>query len=585
MNITEKIKQAPMSGGIMVESSAGTGKTYTMIEKVKHEVEVNGVNPNNIMLSTFTVDAANEIKNRLPVSCAGVSVGTIHSLLLEVVKKHGGQSWFIIDGTGQQKIGFEICKEFKLNFDKIQKYFSMIGYLKNVWPDYYQMLEDGTLPGSEDLKFITFAREYWRKQQHYHKIDFDDLLLLSYEIFRDKPDVLNFYQEKWKYLFIDEAQDLSPTQSEIIKLLGKKYKQLFTVFDKKQSIFGFRGCSVSFVEQFKDLFPDAQSFVLPTTYRCSGEVTRHANKIARVIDFSEINTANPNLGSVEIDTSFNTWSDEVDYVSERAIDLFRKSNDTVRIIFRTNAQSLGFQMKMIDADVPYSSNYQNNIFNRKEVKIGLALCQFVLEYDKLNIMAKQEVLKNLKYLVGVGTDSWHNFMWDIKKYKIDPMLDDNKYEKYLDTIQALNKLRLKYIDVKSPSEIISDIAELRVFDEISDNARDNLIGLAEFFSQAKDMDGVRLLIEKISKPRQIAKNEKCIVLSTIHGSKGLEADTVFVTGVSDDLFPLKSGDPDEELRLAYVAFTRARNNLIVTGCSSFGKKTFDKHSFADLLQG
>jgi superfamily I DNA/RNA helicase len=242
-------------------------------------------------------------------------------------------------------------------------------------------------------------------------------------------------------------------------------------------------------------------------------------------------------------------------------------------------------MKMIDADVPYSSNYQNNIFNRKEVKIGLALCQFVLEYDKLNIMAKQEVLKNLKYLVGVGTDSWHNFMWDIKKYKIDPMLDDNKYEKYLDTIQALNKLRLKYIDVKSPSEIISDIAELRVFDEISDNARDNLIGLAEFFSQAKDMDGIRLLIEKISKPRQIAKNEKCIVLSTVHGSKGLESFTIFVTGVSDDLFPLKSGEPDEELRLFYVAVTRARNNLIVTGCSSFGKKTFDKHSFADLLQG
>lgn len=240
MAIIDEINNTPIFGGIVVSASAGTGKTYTMIEKVKHEVEVNGVNPNNIMLSTFTVDAANEIKNRLPESCTGVSVGTIHSLLLEVVKKHGGQSWFIIDGTGQQKIGFEICKEFKLNFDKIQKYFSMIGYLKNVWPDYYQMLEDGTLPGSEDLKFITFAREYWRKQQHYHKIDFDDILLLSYEIFRDKPDVLNFYQEKWKYLFLDEWQDAGNVENTIIMMLASKHKNLFVVGDIKQKIYSFR---------------------------------------------------------------------------------------------------------------------------------------------------------------------------------------------------------------------------------------------------------------------------------------------------------------------------------------------------------
>jgi DNA helicase II / ATP-dependent DNA helicase PcrA len=590
-NVLQNILQSNFH--ILVKSSAGTGKTFTMIAKIKHEVEVNGVNPANIMVSTFTVDAANEIKNRLPASCSEITSGTLHSIMLDVVKKNGGCGFVVLDSAGQQKLGFDICKENKLNFDRMNKYFGMIGYLKSTEPDYYEMLENGTLPGMEKREFRTFVTEYYRKQKFTSKhgndvfrLDFADMLLFALDIFRKKPEVLELYRKKWKYVFIDEAQDLSKVQAELLFTLCKKDVNVCAIGDNKQTIFGFSGASMEFINTFHEKYENVNIFELPITYRCSKTITEQSNHVANRIDGSKIDTISDIIGMSTARYDFETWSDEAEYVSEKAIELFRTTDKSIRIIFRTNAQALNLQLKLISENIPFSSNSSNNIFNRKEVKIGLALCSFLLEYDSLGMPQKADILKMMKFFIPDDTN-YHNFIFDVKKCKIDPLQDESPYRKYEHFIDELEILKRSMAKWKTPSDILNGISGMKMFDDISDNAEDNLIGLSEFFRKALTMNDVRELIDIISKPREVSKNERCIVLSTVHGSKGLESQIVMVTGVSDGLFPLGDNTvadyDEEELRLFYVAVTRSKEDLYLTGCKSFGKRTFNTHSFINIL--
>jgi DNA helicase II / ATP-dependent DNA helicase PcrA len=587
-NILQEILECnefPMS----IKASAGTGKTYTMIAKIKHEIETNNMKPENILVSTFTVDAANEIKNRLPDFCDGITAGTLHSIMLNVVKNHGGKSFVVMDSLGQQKLGFEICKENKLNFDKINKYINMMAFLKNTEPDYYQMLEDETLPGMEDGAFSTFITEYFRKQSFASKrgnnifrLDFADMLLFALDIFRNNKYVLEQYQEMWKHIFIDESQDTSPVQAAIIFLLAEKHKNLYLTGDFKQRIFGFStGYGVDFMTQVENKY-NLKIFELPITYRCPICVTEKSNLVAKIIDGSKIDTNSNIVGQLIKNVNFENWSQEAEFVGQEAMKIFKNTSESIRIIFRTNAQALNFQLLFIKNNIPFSSNYNNNIFNRKEVKAGLALCDFMFEYNNLNLVQKLDTLKLVKFFLPIHAD-YHNFIYEAKKKKLDPMREQLDFQRYDYFIDELEILKRKMSNFDTPSDVFNNIASLEIFKDISDNAELNLIGVSEFLRDANNMLEARELIDTISKPRTISKHEKCIILSTVHGSKGLESDNVFVTGLSDGLFPLTSGEPDEENRLFYVAITRSKKNLWLTGCDSFGKNEFVGHSFVEML--
>lgn len=589
MDILEQILESDFP--IMIQSSAGSGKTYTLVAKIKDCIE-KGINPRNILAVTFTQDAAREMKQRIGNN--DITCGTLHSVLLNVVKKNYGKSVYVIDEKQKNTIGWKICKEYNLNSDKLNKFYSEIGYFKNVYPDYYEKLENGEILFSKS-DVSMFAREYHqqtanvvsekRKGFSYRLIDFDDMILLAVKIFIEKPHILEIYQDLWEYIFIDEAQDLSPSQSKVISLLGKKYGKIFIIGDVKQNIYqSFRGSSIDYFRDFAQEYPNTNVFVLPKTYRCSKSVTMAGNNIAKQIDYSFIETANPDVGSVRLEPVFGTFSDEVEYVSTQAIKVFQNGSESVRIIFRTNAQALGFQLKMIDSGIPYSCNVKNNIFNSRDVKAALALIRFVDDYDELDWRDQAEIIKNLKYVVSGRIDKWHLLPYAMKKIKKDPMASPDEYLSHMELIANLEILRSEYTGLL-PSEIITNLSKLskESLDDVSDSKNDNLTGLAEFFSACKNYADMEVLIDKISKPRNIAKDERCIVLSTVHGSKGLESDNVFVCGIADGLFPLVSGDPDEELRLFYVAVTRAKTNLWITGCKSYGKKEFASNKYMDYI--
>jgi DNA helicase-2/ATP-dependent DNA helicase PcrA len=242
MSIQDQINNTPMSGGIAVTAGAGTGKTYTLVNKIQHCID-SGINPVNMLVFSFTVDAANELKNRIKNGHL-ITVGTIHSVMYQIIRENSPKRYFVLDNGYQKKFVFDIFKELQIDYLNYNKFLSRIDLAKNMFPEYYDMLEDrdqNLLSFFENNhKLIGFAQEFEAKKEKQHKIVFSDMQLKAYDILRKNPAILDSRQERWKYIFLDEAQDASNVDIAVIMLLAEKYKQLFVVGDVKQKIFSFR---------------------------------------------------------------------------------------------------------------------------------------------------------------------------------------------------------------------------------------------------------------------------------------------------------------------------------------------------------
>jgi DNA helicase-2/ATP-dependent DNA helicase PcrA len=581
MTIQEKINAASLP--IVVTASAGTGKTYSIVNKIQDCLN-KGVNPLNILVFTFTVDAANELKNRIQNGQL-MTVGTIHSVMFQIIRENSPKRYFVLDNGAQMRFVFNIFRENRIDYDRYQKYMSKIGFAKNYFTNYYDLIEEEPeilIEFFKDKKLFSFAMQYEAEKERQHKIDFDDMTLKAYQILRDNPDVLEHRQERWKYIFTDEAQDLCPPQIEIIKLLAAKYQNLFIVGDEKQAIYAsFRASTPEFLQNFKRYYPQANQFFLPTTYRCAEAITIAGNKIAQFIDKTVIDTANKTPGLIDKMPLFETQADEAKTVCEMAIDAYRNTNQSIRILYRTNAQSLMFQLMLIRQNIPFSINQLNSIFNTKEGHLAIACCQLALEYDEMSIANKINVLNNIK----PALNERKQIYGAIEKMKSTGMnlLSGQLGNQYEDLAWEVQELQLAVRLCRNPSDIVTYVSKMPCIMDFSDSAPDNLIGIAEFLRDCKTMQDIETMITEVSRPRDIPKDERVIHLSTIHGSKGLEADIVFLTGVTDGILPHKFGLSEEELNLFYVGATRARNILHVSGFRYFGNNEYTSHCYMEII--
>jgi DNA helicase-2/ATP-dependent DNA helicase PcrA len=586
MNIQEKINQA--SFPIVVTASAGTGKTYSLVEKVKYSVE-KGINPINMLIFTFTVDAALELKKRVKDGQL-MTIGTMHSVMYQIIRENSKKRYFVLDSGAQTRFIMDIFKEMKIDFDKLSSYTGAIGMAKNTYTDYYDLLENSPQLLEEyfgNAKILSFAMEYEKKKEKSHKIDFDDMTLKAHNILLENPSILDNRQERWKYIFVDEAQDLCPPQIDVVKLLGNKYKNLFVVGDEKQAIYGsFRASTPDYLKNFGDIYKNANKFSLPTTYRCAKNICDAGNKIASYIDKTVIDTASTIPGKIFFDMDYDTQSDEAEGVCKLAIQEFNKDK-TVKILYRTNAQSLSFQRVLIAGNIPFSISQVNSIFYSKEAKVAIACANLRFEYASMEVPEKVSVLNSLRPLL---SNKWglYEVISIMKKQSLCPFespelfQDDKCWKVHAEIMQLEHRLKA----VKSISEVFALIAKI-IDDDDSEtftaNASDNIYGMAEFFINCKSIREMEELIMLIQKPRNLAENEKAISLSTIHGSKGLEADIVFLTGVVDDILPHKRGIPNEELNLFYVGVTRARQELYVSGFIYYGKNIYEGRSYSKTI--
>lgn len=583
MSIIDEINNTPISGGIVVTASAGTGKTYSIVSKIQHCID-NGVNPLNILVFSFTVDAANELKSRIK-NGELMTVGTIHSVMYQIIRENSRKRYFVLDNGAQTKFVFNIFKENKIDYDRYSSYMSKVGFAKNFFTNYYELLDEQPevlMEFFKDQKLFGFAVQYELEKERCHKIDLDDMQLKAYQILRDNQDVLAHRQERWKYIFVDEAQDLCNPQADIIKLLAAKYQNLFIVGDEKQAIYGsFRASSPEFMQNFKHYFPQANEFFLPTTYRCAQSITDAGNRIAGYIDKSCIDTANKSTGKVEKLQPFYSQAQEAETICDMAIKYLRTTNKSIRILYRTNAQSLMYQLFLIRNNVPFAINQNVSLFNTKEGRLAIACCQFVYEYDSMTSVAKAGVLNNIRPAL-TERRAIYGAVGIMKKDDCDIMNKRLGYQ-YDNLTAELEALRFELSRLQSPRDIVAFVAKMDCIVDFSDAAYDNLIGIAEFLRDCKTMQDVDDMIAEISRPRNVPKDERVIHLSTIHGSKGLEADVVFLTGVVDNVLPHKFGVELEELNLWYVGVTRAREELYISGFRNFGKNEYTSFKYMEMI--
>jgi DNA helicase-2/ATP-dependent DNA helicase PcrA len=336
------------------------------------------------------------------------------------------------------------------------------------------------------------------------------------------------------------------------------------------------------ITNFKQYYPSASVFNLPTTYRCAKAICEAGNRIAEKIDQTVVNTANKSEGKIIKLPIFDTQSDEAEFVCEQAIKIFKETSQTIKILYRTNAQSVMFQLFLIRRNIPFSINQNNSIFNTKEAKLAIACCRFVTEYDNLDIDNKANTINDMRPLLSPYSKKLlYNTLIDMRKSETDILTGelDGKHNPVLNDLDDI----MQMLAGKKPAQIISSISKMDCMNDFSDSAGDNLIGIAEFLKHCRSMTEIDNLIAEISRPRCVPAGERVISLSTVHGSKGLEADNVFVTGLSDDIFPHVLGTKSEELNLAYVAITRARETLYLSGFNSFGSNTYYKHSYMEMI--
>ncbi len=568
---------------VVVIAGAGSGKTTVLTQRISYLYRVNKVNPENVLAITFTNKAANEMKERLLEKegpYAEMSwIMTFHALAVRIIRANTADlKWFdqnftIIDSDDQLKILKNIIKDLGKDDIKPKEASYVIGNAKSF---------ASTLNEVEykiDWDYLEIYKAYDKYLKTHNAMDFDDLLLYCHELLK-KKSVCSKYIEKFKYIHVDEFQDTSIIQNNILKLLYGNVNNMFIVGDVDQSIYGWRGAAVENMLNIEREYGSATLIKLEQNYRSTPEILDAANKLISYntarID-KELWTDRPS-GDPIIYNSFNTMFNETDYVSreiDRMID-YGANLEEIAVLYRSNFQSRKIEEALMKKQIPYKIYGGIRFYERMEIKDIIAYLRLIL--NQADEIALNRVINVPKRKIGdktiekfraysqehgvtlftsvkqIGSKAAVNFTDIIEKYSGDigtrfeyefkNLLEDIKYEDYLLGIEDSSKVEERMQNINEFKEAV--ITALNSGKTLREYLNDLAI-----FSEKDDVE------------------QDSVVLSTIHGVKGLEFDNVFVIGMTEGRFPSsRSSDSIEELeeerRLCYVAVTRAKKHLELT---------------------
>ncbi len=600
-----------MEKPLLVVAGPGSGKTTVIVNRVKNLLE-KGVAGRRILVITFTKLAAQEMSIRFnnlinlqsiaTVSGnSGVTFSTFHSLFFRILKNtyNLSQEDIILDEE-KVKVIEEIVKEKNIQLenseDKIKKIVSEIGVCKNsLCPA--ENFDPSNVQKGEFLEIIK-AYDFYKKENK--KVDFDDMAQLCYNTFTQKPNILEYWQNQYDYILIDEFQDINAAQYECVKLLNRT-DNIFAVGDDDQSIYKFRGAKPEFLKFFLKDFKDCKQIVLNTNYRSTDEIIKLTNKIIN---------RNNNRILKEIKGTFKNGKKpkvlESDDVTSEAKKIGKKilehkesgiSFEDISVIYRTNIQARTFVDVFTDLDIPYVLRDNipliNDHFIAKDIFAYLKLALDINDnesamrilnkptrYISKNIMRDLSKKDNLIYniIYQSGLEKW-------QLTKIDDLIQDLNVLKRLPPFECILYIRQSigfdgYIKEFSDYRNISSDAYFEILDELQEKSKQYKT-IQEFFIGLETEK--ELILEAYEENKKSFDNKKKgVVLTTIHSSKGLEFDTVFIAGAVEGLIPLASPknvqELEEERRLFYVGLTRAKNNLYI----SYSNTRFEKP--AELTQ-
>ena len=608
--LNEKQQQAVdyTEGPLLILAGAGSGKTKVLTHRIAHLIEECNVKPWNILAITFTNKAAAEMRERVDkivgLGSESIWVSTFHSTCVRILRRHidkiGYQNNFTIYDTDDQKnLMKAVCKEMDIDTKMFRERFLLTGIsnAKN------EMLTPGEVEksasgdyGKKKLAEVYF--EYDKQLKNNNALDFDDLLLKTVQLFEKCPEVLEDYQERFKYIMVDEYQDTNTVQFRLVSLLAGKYRNLCVVGDDDQSIYKFRGANIKNILNFEKVFPDALVIKLEQNYRSTGNILHAANGVIRNNRGRKEKTLwTKNEEGERISFhSFDTGYEEaghVAYVIERQVTKGLSYNDHV-VLYRTNAQSRLFEERFVAANIPYKIVGGINFYSRKEIKDLLAYLKAIdggqddLALRRIINVPKRGIgLTTINKIQAYATYHGVNFYEALREPNLISGLgrSASKVQHFVSTIEYFRELVPKRNLLGLMDEIIETIGymeevnkeEEEVAKTRSENIDELLNKIASYEETCQStgeeatLSGFLAEVALVADIDTLDESQEYVVLMTLHGAKGLEFPYVYMTGMEDGLFPsfmnITSDDPEEleeERRLCYVGITRAKKKLTLT---------------------
>ncbi len=609
--LNEQQKEAVLhtEGPLLVLAGAGSGKTRVLTHRIAYLIDELGVNPWNILAITFTNKAASEMRERVDklvgFGSESIWVSTFHSSCARILRRHipllGYDSNFTIyDSDDQKTLMKDVCKLLKID-TKVYKERTLLGAISHakeemVTPQEFYRRAEGDF---SKRKIAEVYEEYEKQLRANNALDFDDLLVKAVQLFQTQADVLDHYQERFRYIMVDEYQDTNTVQFELVRLLSSKYRNLCVVGDDDQSIYKFRGANIKNILNFEEFFEDAKVIKLEQNYRSTGNILNTANAVIRNNHGRKdktLWTANGEGEKLSL-RQFDSAYDEAEYIVDdikARVDRQEGTYENFAILYRTNAQSRLFEEKFVTANVPYRIIGGINFYARREIKdvlcylktvdngrddlavrrivnvpkrgIGLTSINRVQEYASGKDIGFYEALRAVDLIPGIGRGASklesfvaliEHFKADAREMKVSELMQEILDETgYLESLKAEGdeeaEARIENID-----ELMSKIAAYEeTCEEMNEPA--TLSGFLEEVALVADIDNLE-------------SGSDHVVLMTLHSAKGLEFSHVYLAGMEDGIFPSymtivseDMEDLEEERRLCYVGITRAMKELTLT---------------------
>ena len=595
-------------GPLLILAGAGSGKTRVLTHRIAYLIEEKGVNPWNILAITFTNKAAEEMRQRVDslvgIGAESIWVSTFHSMCVRILRRYidrlGYDNRFTIYDTDDQKtLMKEVCRKTDIDTKRFKErmLLSVISSAKNemILPEEFELNAGGDFV---QLKIAKVYKEYEAQMRANNALDFDDLLVKTVQLLETQPDVRENYQERFRYIMVDEYQDTNTVQFRLVSLLAGKYRNLCVVGDDDQSIYKFRGANIRNILDFEKEFSDAKVIKLEQNYRSVGNVLEVANSVIRNNKGRKEKTlwTDNEKGEKLRLRQFDTAYDEAQFIAEDIKDETAQGANYSdhAVLYRTNAQSRLLEEKFVAMNIPYKIVGGINFYSRREIKdvlsylktidngkddlavrriinvpkrgIGLTTINRIQESAAARGIGFYDALSAPDLIPGIGRSAskLDSFAALIEYFKgrseesgvTDLLTEVIEKTGYTESLEADDPEELE-ARVQNIDELVSKAA---VYEEsCSDRGeRPTLSGFLEEVALVADIDSV-------------AEDRDYVILMTLHSAKGLEFPHVYLAGMEDGLFPSYmsiSGDDPEELeeerRLCYVGVTRAEEKLTLT---------------------
>ena len=605
LNEQQKAGVFTTEGPVLLLAGAGSGKTGVITHRIAHLIEDLHVDSYNILAITFTNKAAKEMRERVDslveYGAEYAWIMTFHATCVRILRRYIDRigydtNFTIYDSDDQKAVIKEVCK--KLDVDtKVYKEKAILSQISSAKDELIGPDEMYQQSGNNynKMRIAQIYREYQDTLKRSNAVDFDDIINLTVKLFEENKDVLDFYQERFRYIMVDEYQDTNTAQFRLVKLLADKYHNICVVGDDDQSIYKFRGANIMNILNFEQYFPEAVSIKLEQNYRSTQNILDAANSvIANNMGRKDKRLWTQSEGGDKI--RFDVYENGYGEAQGIAFDITKKHEEgydynDIAVLYRTNAQSRVIEEKLLENNIPYRIYGGQNFYGRKEIKDILAYLKTI--DNAKDDLAVRRILNVPKRGIGATTmDRIQAYAYEneITFYEALTKAGDipsvkkaaSKIESFVSMIQVF-RAKLPYYDIK---KLIEDIIEqIQYIDYLLDNDTpedvddrksniDELVNKAVLYEESEDEPTLGGFLEEVALVADIDnldENNDIVSLMTLHSAKGLEFPVVYMAGMEDGLFPsymsVSSGEPDEleeERRLCYVGITRAKEKLIMS---------------------